>query len=61
MSICFERGSFWVRFGAGGRGFAITDRRIHRPLFSCRNRIRCHHLGPFCFRILQPVRIEAQP
>jgi hypothetical protein len=47
-----EHGALWFRIF--GYGLDIIDRRIHPPLFSCRNRIRCHHIGHLCISVLKP-------
>ena len=45
-----ERGMWWFRLL--GWGLSWEDHRIHRMLFSCRNNLGGHHVGPHCFRFL---------
>lgn len=48
-------GGFWLRIGNLGRGFAISDKIKHLPLFSERYGYRkVYRIGKWAFEILKP-------
>jgi hypothetical protein len=55
-------GGFWLRIGKRGRGFAISDKIKHPPLFSERYGYRkVYRIGRWGFEILKPSNDKIQP
>jgi len=51
-------GGFWIRIGKRGRGFAVSDKIKHPPLFSERYGYRkVYRIGKCGFEILKPSNI----
>lgn len=49
-------GGFWLRIGTHGRGFAVSDKVKHPPLFSERYGYRkVLRIGKWGFEILKPA------